>query len=147
MRRRGHEPVVGRPLGGVAGDMNNVTWICPSCGFPNEGGPRCGSCGRGEPDFGSRHAMLAQVMNVNYGTVNNVYMSPVEVVDVREVQAALNVAYPDTAGVPALPPAQDIPTLPPAPHPVVRAINAISWTILLLFIVAVVSAYAYVALL
>ena len=91
--------------------------------------------------------MLAQVLNVNYGTVNNVYVSPVEVVDVREVQAALNTAYPDTAGAPEPHPAQDVPALPPAPHPVVRAVNAISWTLLGLFAVAIVSAYAYVALL
>ena len=127
--------------------MENAIWICPSCGLPNDGGARCGSCGRGTPDARSRHAMLAQVLNVNYGTVNNVYVNPVEVVDMREVQAALNVAYPDTAGPLALLPAQDAPALPPAPHPVVRALNAVSWTVFLIFAATIASAFIYVALL
>lgn len=90
--------------------------------------------------------MLAQVLNLNYGTVNNVYVSPVEVVDLREVQAALNEAMPETA-LPALPPGPGLKALPPAPHPLVRALNAFSTAGLILVGIAFLAAFTYVLLL
>jgi len=81
--------------------------------------------------------------------VSNVYVNPVEVVDLRDVQAALNEAMPETAGqaLPALPPSPGTKALPAAPNAFVRTLNALSTAGLVLLGTAFLAALVFVILL
>lgn len=47
-----------------------MSWRCPRCGDPNVGSA-CSTCGDAMPSQNSRLALLAETININYGTVNN----------------------------------------------------------------------------